>query len=150
MPSKKDEAMPPLISAEELRAKMAKKQAEEAERKLQAKGKHEEELKELETYFMTSKITDEERRQFRQKVYRLAEQGQSELMVFSFPSEFCSDGGRAINNKEPDWPESLTGRAKQAFDLWEQNSKHLGFKLEARVLNYPKGIIGEIGLFVMW
>ena len=150
MPGKKDEAMPPLISAEDLRAKMTKKQAEEAERKLQAKSKHEEELNELRTYFMTSKITDEERRQFRQKVYRLAEQGQSELMVFSFPSEFCSDGGRAINNKEPDWPESLTGRAKQAFDLWEQNSKHLGFKLEARVLNYPKGIIGEIGLFVMW
>lgn len=150
MPSKNDQSMPPLISAEELRVKMAKKQAEEAERKLQAKSKHEEELNELKTYFMTSKITDEERRQFRQKVYRLAEQGQSELMVFSFPSEFCSDGGRAINNKEPDWPKSLTGRAKQAFDLWEQNSKHLGFKLEARVLNYPKGIIGEIGLFVLW
>lgn len=150
MPSKDDDTIAPLSSAEELRAKMAQKQAEEAEKKLQQKRKHEEELNELKTYFMTSKITDEERQQFREKVYRLADQGQSELMVFSFPSEFCSDGGRAINNKEPDWPESLAGRAKQAFDLWEQNSKHLGFKLEARVLNYPGGVIGDIGLFVSW
>ena len=150
MPSKDGETIAPLISAEELRAKMAQQQAEEAEKKLQQERKHEEELNELKAYFMTSKITDEERQQFRQKVYRLAEQGQSELMVFSFPSEFCSDGGRAINNKERDWPESLAGRAKQAFDLWERNSKHLGFKLEARVLNYPEGIIGDIGLFVSW
>jgi hypothetical protein len=71
-------------------------------------------------------------------------------MILSFPSEFCADGGRAINNNESDWPTSLTGRAKQVFDLWEQNAKPLGFKLEARVLNYPKGIIGDIGLFVLW
>ena len=57
MPSKKDEAMPPLISSEELRAKMAKKQAEEAERKLQAKSKHEEELNELRTYFFSKEVS---------------------------------------------------------------------------------------------
>ncbi len=140
----------PLISTEELGSKTAQKQAEAAEKKQQEKAKHEEELKELETFFMTSKITDEERQRFRQKVYRLAEQGQSELMIFSFPSDFCSDKGRAINNKEPGWHETLTGRAKQAFDLWEQNAKPMGYKLEARVLNYPDGIVGDIGLFISW
>jgi hypothetical protein len=150
MSSKANEAAPPRISAEELRAKMTQKQMEEAEKTLKLKRKHEEELKEFETHFMTSKISEGERQQIREKVYRLAEQGQSELMVLSFPSEFCSDGGRAINNKEPEWPKSLTGRAKHAFELWEENAKPLGFKLEARVMNYPKGIIGEIGLFVLW
>ncbi len=150
MSSNDKEETAPLISAEELRSTMAQKQAEEAEKKQQEKAKHDEELKELETFFMTSKITDEERQRFREKVYRLAEQGQSELMVFSFPSDFCSDGGRAINNNLPDWPESLTGRAKQAFELWEQNAKPMGYKLDARVLNYPGGIIGEIGLFISW
>ena len=150
MSSSEKEEIVPLISAEELRSMMAHKQAKEVEKKQQEESKAEKEKKELEAFFMTTKITNKERQRFRERVNRLAEQGESELMVFSFPSEFCSDGGRAINNKQPDWPESLTGRAKQAFELWEQDAKPLGYKLDARVLNYPDGIIGEIGLFVLW
>jgi hypothetical protein len=36
------------------------------------------------------------------------------------------------------------------YDRWRTNAKPLGYKLKAEVLNYPKGIIGEIGLFVEW
>ena len=68
----------------------------------------------------------------------------------SFPSDLCSDGGRAINNNFPDWPETLTGRAAKLFKLWEERGKDEGFKLQARVLNYPEGIISDIGLFLMW
>jgi hypothetical protein len=150
MSSKANELSPPQISAKELRAKMAQRQMDEAEKALKRQREQAEELEAFETYFMNSEITEDDRQQIRQRVYRLAEQGQTELMILSFPSEFCADGGRAINNNESDWPTSLTGRAKQVFDLWEQNAKPLGFKLEARVLNYPKGIIGDIGLFVLW
>ena len=150
MSSKANEATPAQISAKELRMKMAQRQMEEAEKALKQQRQNAEELEEFEKHFMTSEVTDEDRRQIREKVYRLAEQGQTELMILSFPSDFCSDGGRAINNHEAGWPKSLTGRAQQIFELWEQNAKPLGFKLEARVLNYPKGIIGDIGLFVLW
>src|SRR5438552_10064181 len=38
-----------------------------------------------------------------------AERGQSEVQVYRFPNALCSDGGRRINNAEPDWHESLEG-----------------------------------------
>ena len=84
------------------------------------------------------------------KVLRLAEQGQSEICLISFPASYCSDGGRAINNSLPNWPDTLTGLAEKGYKLWEKNGKPLGYKLEARVLNYPKGLIGDIGLFMTW
>ena len=44
----------------------------------------------------------------------------------------------------------MTGRARKLFEIWETNAKPLGYKLEARILNYPGGKIGDVGLFVKW
>ena len=95
-------------------------------------------------------FTEEDLGRIRETVYRLAERGETSFMIAKFPSDFCADGGRAINNHEPDWPKTLTGRAEQMYERWRTNAKPLGYKLKAEVLNYPKGIIGEIGLFVEW
>ncbi len=138
------------ISAKELRARMAEKELEQASKAMEGHKQAEKEALEFKDYFMTSEVTDDDRRRLREKAGRLAEQGQTEICVLTFPSDFCNDGGRAINNFEPDWPKSLSGRAEKLYTLWEQNAKPLGYKLEARVLNYPKGIIGDIGLYVRW
>ncbi len=61
-------------------------------------------------------------------------------MVFSFPSSFCTDGGRAINNFDDSWPETLTGFAKVAHETYEAHLKAQGFKIRAEVLNFPGGI----------
>ena len=37
-----------------------------------------------------------------------------------FPSSYCTDGGRAINSFEPDWPQTLTGFAKKAHEFYEK------------------------------
>jgi hypothetical protein len=150
MSNGQDDLGPPAISAHDLRMRMAEKELKKAQEALEKQKSKDKELEEFEEYFMTSEITLEDRKQIRAKVARLAESGTTELMIISFPSDFCTDGGRAINNFEPDWPDTLKGRARQIFELWEKNAKPLGFKLEARVLNYPDGIIGDIGLFVSW
>ena len=138
------------VSAQELRLRMAEKELGEARKALENQKKLEAEQAEFRDYFMNSEVTERDRHRIRDKVFRMADQGHSELCVLTFPASFCSDGGRAINNFEADWHRSLTGRAAKLFDLWESNAKPLGFKLQARVLNYPKGLIGDIGLFVLW
>lgn len=83
-------------------------------------------------------------------VNRAAERGAKEVEVYRFPSELCTDRGRAINNFEADWDQTLTGRPKFAHDMWREQLKPLGFGLEARVLEYPGGKPGDIGFFLTW
>ena len=49
--------------------------------------------------------------------------GKFEAMVYSFPSDLCSDGGRAINNSDPDWPESLQGKAREFYERYVKYGK---------------------------
>ena len=150
MANERDPVDSPPMSAQQLRARMAEKELEQAKKAMARHEQAQKEAAEFKDYFMTSAVTDDDRRRIREKAGRLAEQGQTEICVLTFPSDFCNDGGRAINNFDPNWPKSLTGRAEKMYALWEQNAKPLGYKLEARVLNYPKGIIGDIGLYVRW
>src|SRR5258707_388980 len=49
-----------------------------------------------------------------------AQAGHREVMVVSFPATYCNDRGRRINNSESDWPSSLEGFAKKAFEYHEK------------------------------
>ena len=46
--------------------------------------------------------------------------GHGEREVIAPLSDWCTDKGRAINNFEPNWPETLTGFAKRAYDYYEK------------------------------
>ena len=72
------------------------------------------------------------------------------LKVFAFPCSFCNDGGRRINNLLPDWPNSLEGFAKRAYEFYEKELRPHGYKLHAEVISYPGGMPGEIGFFLKW
>lgn len=148
--SQDDEVIGQPITAQQLRLRMAEAELEAAKKALGKQEKLKSEQKEFQDYFMNSEVTEADRHRIRDRVMRMAEQGHSEMCVLTFPGSLCADGGRAINNFEASWPESLTGRAAKLYGLWEANAKHLGFKLDARVLNYPKGLIGDIGLYVRW
>ncbi len=86
----------------------------------------------------------------RTKLKAAAERGQTELMVMRFPVDLCVDRGRAINNGEKDWPETLTGRPRQAYELWRDNLKAGGFRLSALIVEWPGGLPGDVGLFLKW
>ena len=84
------------------------------------------------------------------KLRAAAERGQTELMVMRFPNALCSDHGRAINNADPSWPDTLTGRPRQAYELWRDQFRDAGFKLSAMIIEWPGGLPGDVGFFLKW
>ena len=79
-----------------------------------------------------------------------AEHGAREYLLLRFPSELCTDRGRAINAAEADWPASLRGEAAELYLRWKQDLRPLGFALTARILDFPDGMPGDAGLFLSW
>lgn len=84
------------------------------------------------------------------KAIEAAQHGAKEYLLLRFPSALCSDGGRAINAPLPDWPKTLRGEAAEIYLRWERDLKPRGFHLSARVLEFPGGFPGDIGLFLGW
>lgn len=79
-----------------------------------------------------------------------AERGEHEVLIVRFPSAYCSDGGRRINNSEEDWPDSLDGFAKTAFEFFERELRPLGFTMRAQIMDFREGMPGDVGLFLHW
>jgi CBS domain-containing protein len=95
-------------------------------------------------------ISDGDWRSLLQQARQAAEHGQKEFQLLRFPAALCSDRGRAVNAPEPDWPATLRGEAAELYLRWERDLKPRGFPLAARVLNFPDGMPGDIGLFISW
>jgi hypothetical protein len=95
-------------------------------------------------------ITEENWPDILRRARSAAEAGQKELLLLRFPCELCSDGGRAINSVQPDWPTTLQGEAAEIYLHWERHLKPHGFRLVAQVLDFPGGIPGDIGLTLVW
>lgn len=95
-------------------------------------------------------IGEDSWRSLLQHAREAAARGEKELMLLQFPADLCTDGGRAINAPQPDWPRTLRGEAAEIYLRWERDLKPGGFHLAARVLDFPGGFPGDIGLFLTW
>ena len=95
-------------------------------------------------------IEDENWRVLLHRAREVAEHGKKEMLLLRFPSQLCSDGGRAINAPEPDWATTLRGEPAELYLRWEHDLKPRGFHLRAQVLDFPGGVPGDIGLFLVW
>ena len=142
--------MATLLSAKDLEKLIQEEELAKANKALEAAKHKENEEKQLREAFMSREIHPEVKERVNAAVSRAARSGEKELMAVSFPASYCNDGGRRINNAEPDWPDSLEGFAKVAYQYFEQELKPLGFRVQARVLDYPGGMLGKVGLFLMW
>ncbi|MDH5771849.1 MAG: hypothetical protein OEY84_01815 [Rhodospirillaceae bacterium] len=100
--------------------------------------------------FLESEFSEEEYDLLRRKIVDAAKQGKYEVEIMRFPSGYCSDGGRAINNSEKEWPLSLQGKAHSFYVLWKEHGHPQGYRLMARINDYPGGFIGEISLLIGW
>lgn len=151
--SDKDYQKPPeseRISATQLQQRIADSVIEEAKKRAdQARKQNESKRKEYQE-FMAKRFTESDRVQLRARGERAAEQRQFEIEILRFPSEYLEDHGRRINNFDKDWPVSLTGYAKSVYDAYKDLGHPQGYKLIARVLDYPNGMIGDIGIFLSW
>lgn len=112
--------------------------------------KQEEEQASLREVFMHRDVHPEVKDRLNAAVRRAAEQGLHQLQVITFPASYCNDGGRRINNHEPDWPSSLEGFAKKAYEYFDKELKLLGYRLHVEILDYPGGMPGNIGMFLKW
>lgn len=95
-------------------------------------------------------ISDASWRSLMHSAHQAAQHGEKEFLLLRYPSLLCSDGGRAINSDRSDWPETLRGEAAELYLRWMHDLKPHGFVLTARVLDFPGGMPGDIGLFLVW
>jgi hypothetical protein len=140
------------FSATDLRRRMAEKEAQKAADEARRQEDQAAKRKAIVDEFQkpAARTPDEIMALVMQLVNRAAEGGQSEVQVYEFPSFLCTDRGRSINNFEPDWYKSLSGRPQLAYEFWRDHLQPLGFGLKAQILNYPDGFPGDVGLSVTW
>jgi len=138
----------------------------EAEEQLQRR--REEELAAFRSRLDNFQLTDAVIQSGLDRIKRAFDRGETELMISAFPSSFCTDGGRAIVNAgtppinkpskeelaarpdEPEWLATLPAGVRLVYDYWKDNLKPGGFSFSARIINYPGGMPGDIGLFFSW
>ena len=134
----------------------------------QLKRKQQEELAEFKKRLDNFQLTDEHVQIVLDRIKRAFERGETELLLTSFPSDFCTDSGRAIINadappinkpdrnaqaaqpSEPDWLATLPAGARQVYAYWKNNLESGGFKFSARIVSYVDGKPGDVGLFFSW
>ena len=102
------------------------------------------------TELIDAHVFDPGWRQVLHNAQEAAERGKTEYMLLQFPSQLCIDGGRRIINVESDWPGTLRGEPAEIYLRWERELRPLGFSVSARVLEFPDGKPGDIGLFLVW
>lgn len=100
--------------------------------------------------FLANQLSEDAWQQMLANARAAALQGEEESLLLRFPAEVCSDHGRAVNAPDPSWPETLRGMAAEVFLRWRSELRPQGFALHARVVEFPNGIPGDIGLFLAW
>ncbi len=142
--------MPGLLRPEDLKMIASDAEMEELDRERSLKQKKKQQEQELRETFMSRKVAPEAIDRINNAVRIAAQNGQHHLQVITFPSTFCSDGGRRINIADSEWPSTLTGFAKDAFDFYEKELRPLGYKLRAEIISFPGGMPGDVALSLTW
>jgi hypothetical protein len=114
------------------------------------KKKDEQQKEDLRAAFMAREIRPEAIERINRAIRIAAEQGHHQLQVLTFPSSYCSDGGRRINVGDPEWPSTLDGFAKKAYDFYLKELRPLGYKVSMEIVSWPKGMPGDIAMYLKW
>lgn len=143
---------PDLPSADELRRLPAEREARKAAEALHHAAEEERRRDALlECMRDGSRFDPAERMRRAAALFRAAvERGHTEVQCFRFPSELCTDRGRAINNGETGWEDTLTGLPRRIFDFWREHLRPRGYKLRAAIVEFPGGMPGDVGFFPSW
>ncbi len=70
-------------------------------------------------------------------IQRAVRNGLHEVQVYRFPNVLCTDRGRAINQMEPGWENTLTGMPKEIFHLWKDYLQPRGYKIAYQIIDFP-------------
>ncbi|GGF69807.1 hypothetical protein GCM10007301_31880 [Azorhizobium oxalatiphilum] len=143
------------MSAADLRAYMERVELAKASKQLNAFEGAESARRELiktlsEPIALTPEKVAELKQTLAHKIRSAAERGEMEIMVMRFPNALCTDHGRTINNAAENWPDSLTGRPRQAYEFWRDHLQPANFKLRAMIVDWPEGMPGDVGFYLSW
>jgi len=147
--AKPDELLP---SAKDIMNKLALAEAEKASKAAIMRIEAEAEKRALiEQLAKPSGISDEEGiKRAIVIINRATSNGLTEVQVHRFPNQLCTDRGRAINQQEPGWENTLTGRPKDIYRLWDKYFRERGYKLRVEIVDYPDGVPGDVGMTLVW
>jgi hypothetical protein len=83
-------------------------------------------------------------------IQRAVRNGSTEVQVYRFPNSLCTDKGRAINQQEPGWENTLTGIPREIFQLWTDYLKPRGYRIGYQIIDFPGGVPGDIAVTIAW
>ena len=144
-----DELLP---TAKEIRKQSALKEAEKAEEHMRHMEAAEAEKRALiEELTKPSGLTEDEKiKRASTVIQRAVRNGLSEVQVYRFPNILCTDRGRAINQMEPGWENTLTGIPKEIYQLWHDYLQPRGYRIAYQIIDFPGGVPGDIGITLSW
>ena len=144
-----DELLP---SAEECLKKVAVAESEKAAQYMRERAAADAERQALiDRIKQPSGVSDEEGvRRGAAIIQRAVNAGLSEVEVYRFSNALCTDHGRAINQYEPGWENTLTGVPKEIYQLWRKYFRPRGYKLRVQIVDWPGGMPGDIAMTVSW
>ncbi len=141
-----------LPTADQLMEKIALAEAEKADAAARRKADAEAEKQMLlDKFTKPSGVSEEERMQRAAAIIeRAASSGLTEVLIAKFPNGVFTDHGRAINQQEPGWEQTLTGLPKELYEFWERQLRQRGYKLRFQIVDWPGGMPGDIGMTLKW
>jgi hypothetical protein len=149
MPDSIDHLIP---NANQIRKEAALKEAELADQYARLAAAAEAEKRALiERLTRPSGKSEEEKVQLASTIIqRAVRNGLTEVQVYRFPNSLCTDKGRAINQQEAGWENTLTGIPKEIFQLWTDYLKPRGYRISYQIIEYPGGVPGDIAITIAW
>jgi hypothetical protein len=139
-------------SAKAVMQKIAMAEAEKATEAMRAHAKQEAEKTALiDRLKKPSGLSDDEvMKKAAAIIERAAKNGLTEVQVYRFPNSLCTDRGRAINQQEPGWEETLTGIPKEIYQFWDRCLRPLDYRLRAEIVDFAGGVPGDVGITLKW
>jgi len=138
------------ISADQLRLALLQEKMKEFEKEQNLQAEEQKRLAAFTDDFLKNQVTEDEIAVVRRLVTNAVKTGKYEALVYSFPSDLCTDSGRAINSGDPQWTETLQGKARAFYERYLKFGKPQGYKLKAMIVSFPNGMPGDVGFFLNW
>src|SRR4051812_4101477 len=139
-----------MISPRDLQKVAAEKEMTRAREATEAETRRADERHQLQESFINRQLHPDVKARVSAALRAAAERGETHLRVFTFPSELCTDSGRAINSGDPNWSKTLVGFAARAYEFYRKELQPHGYRLRAEILDFPGGMPGEVGVTLSW
>lgn len=144
-----DDVLPSALDCQKI---AAQREAEKAAEYMRARRASEDEKKSLlDKLEKPSGVSDDERMKRAAAIIRRAvSNGLSEVEVARFPNQLTTDRGRAINQQEPGWEDTLKGLPRELFQFWKVHLQPKGYRIKYQIADWPNGMPGDFSITLSW